>query len=117
MCACVAVIAVTELTINVEDWAKVLGVSVLDLAYVQLENERRMAEWAGLIEDDGIYINQRDGVAPSVMNWKTQINKTLGRIQESFFKTPTIKDMQVKLSWVANVSPTTAALRWDSDGT
>lgn len=96
----------TTIAIDVEEWARLLGPSVIVAAYYALENEHRMEEWEALLHPDATSTHGVGGT-PSTARLADRIDSTLEYMT----------DMQSIVKWITNVSDRVAVAEIEARGT
>ena len=97
----------TEVTINVREWADKIGVVALVLGYYELLNSRRLDEAFALVADDATYTAPYDGQHPEPLPL-AYVNKTA---------TGAIRDLQTVMRRVTQVAQNVAISEWEAHGT
>ena len=96
----------TEITINLEQWSKTMGVAPLILAYYDLENRREMDEWRKLVHPDCTYTAPWDGEGPITLKLLDVIETAVDDI-----------GVQTGIKWIAEVEPLVAFAQWEVEAT
>jgi hypothetical protein len=98
----------TELTIDVDDWAGKLGLAARVLAYYDLENAKRMDEWKTLLAPGATYTTPFDGKMPETVLLVDRIESTLRGTDNTLDST---------VVWACEVAHNTVATQIEVRGT
>jgi len=97
----------SEVTINIDDWADKIGVVARVLGYYELLNTRRLDEAFSMVADDATYTAPYDGQRPEALPLE-YVNRTA---------TGAIRDLQTSMKRVTQVAANVAISEWEASGT